>query len=207
MLRQSIRYVSVFCALFVLINFGCDSEKTSTGVELVADIDDLRVELACLGTGSSSVNCETADNDESRTIVSGKKGVTYDVTIRIRGLVEQKTYSGYSNEDGMWIEEGTPDGSTFNIFKLEISSPAQTYFLNSGSSYIDQCFLLDIQKTLVMDDRARVTLFADAGGDGLSTKNRDQNGNPIVVPNVPPAPNPFDGQFLQMDIISINVHE
>jgi hypothetical protein len=192
--------------IFILVGPGCDSEETVAGEDLIAEIDNLRVELPCLGAGSASVNCSTPDADEESTTLDGESGNTYDVTIRVRGVVEQKTYSDYSNPDGMWIEGGSPDGGTFNVFRLQISSPEKTIYLNSGTSGIDQCFPLDIQKTIVMDHGAVLALLADAGGDGLGTRNMDGSGEPIVVGGVSPYPYAFDGQFVQIDITDIKIH-
>ena len=197
----SIWYFLVSCLFTIILISNCNSD------EPIADIDNLRVELPCQGEGTAPVNCATGESVSSSTTVNGDEGVTYDVTVRIRGIVEQKTYVDYTNEDGMWIEGGTPDDGSFNIFMLEISSPAQTFYLNSGESGIDQCFPVDVQKTIVMDNGTTVELTADAGGDGLSTKNIDENDDPIVVPGIPPAPDPFEGQFLQLDVIGIEVHE
>ena len=199
--------IVVACCLCLLLALGsCDSDDPVDTNDLVAELAGLRVELACTGTGSASVNCATADVDEETSLLLGDDGVIYNVVLHFRGLVEQKSYSSPVSTDGMWIEGGTPDGSSFNIFKLEISSPPQIYYLNAGSSYIDECFVVNVQKTVVMSDSAVVTLTADAGGDALSTRNRDDQGNPIVVMGVPPYPNPFDGQFLQMDVVTITVH-
>ena len=198
-------FVSILGA-FVLMSAGCDSDDTITGEDSIAGIDNLRVELQCLGTGTASVNCYTADADDESTTIDGEAGTTYDVTIRLRGVVERKTYIDYTYSDGMWIEGGTPDGGTFNMFRLHVSSPDKTYYLNSGTSGIDECFLLDMQRTIVMDDGAVLTLLADSGGDNLGTINVDADGEPIVVTGVSPYPYAFNGQFVQIDVIDIEVH-
>lgn len=203
-------HLGLFCMLIclgsVLIMSGCDSDDTITGEDPAADIDGLRVELPCLGTGSASVNCATPDADDESTTIDGDGGVTYDITLRLRGIVEQKTYTDYTNAAGMWIEGGSPDGGSFNVFRLHVSSPEKTYYLNSGSSGIDECFLLDIQKTIVMDNGAVLTLLADAGGDALGTRNQDGDGVPIVVSGVPPYPYAYNGQFVQIDVVDVKVH-
>jgi hypothetical protein len=35
--------------------------------------------------------------------------------------------------------------------------------------------------------------------DGHGVSNREQ----LVVPGVPPAPDPFNGQFVQLDVVSV----
>lgn len=192
-------------AVFVLATVGCDSDETVTGEDQIAEIDGLRVELPCLGTGNASVNCDIPNTDDESTTIAGEPGTDYVVTIRVRGVVEQKTYSDYSESDGMWIVGGVPDGGSWNIFRLEVSSPEQTYYLNSGSSGYDECYALDIQKTILMTHGATLTLFADSGGDNLGTINMDGMGEPIVISGVPPYPLAFDGQFVQLDIVDVEI--
>jgi hypothetical protein len=199
-------YVWILVPALILVVFGCGSDETITGEEPIADINNLRVELECLGTGTADVNCSTTDVDEESTTIDGEAGTTYDVTIRLRGVVEQKTYTDYTSSDGMWIEGGTPDGGSFNIFRLHVSSPDKTYYMNSGASGYDECFLLDVQRTIVMDDGAVLTLLADSGGDNLGTRNMDGDEEPIVVTGVAPYPYAFNGQFVQIDVIAIGVH-
>lgn len=199
------RFFGFVMAAFILTAAGCGSDDTVTDEGFVADIDGLRVELQCLGPGSSSENCYIPDADDETTTISGDAGTTYIVTIRLRGVVEQKTYTDYSDSDGMWIVGGTPDGGTWNIFRLEVSSPGQTYYMNSGASGYDECYELNIQKTIVMEHGATLTLFAGSGGDNLGTLNLDGNDEPIIVSGVSPYPYAFDGQFVQLDIVDVEV--
>jgi len=192
-------------AAFVLTTAGCGSDETITGEDPIAVIDGLRVELQCIEPGSSSVSCYMPDADDETTTISGDAGTTYIVTIRLRGVVEQKTYTDYSDSDGMWIVGGVPDGGTWNIFRLEVSSPAQTYYMNSGASGYDECYELNIQKTIVMEHGATLTLFAGSGGDNLGTLNMDGNDEPIIVSGVSPYPYAFNGQFVQLDIVDVEV--
>jgi hypothetical protein len=53
-----------------------------------------------------------------------------------------------------------------------------------------------------MKANAEVTLTANPV-DGLEWGNEDMAGNPIVVPDVPPYPKPYNGQFVQMDVTSV----
>jgi hypothetical protein len=195
----------ILCMGCLLSMAGCGPEDKISGEDFVAAIDNLRVELPCLGSGSTNLNCAIPDADEESAAIKGDSGVIYEVTLRVRGVVEQKTYSDYTASDGLWIEGGTPDGGSSNIFRLHVSSPEETYHLNSGISGIDECFLLDVQKTVVMDDGATLTLLADSGGDGLGTKNIDGDGYPIVVSGVSPYPYAFDGQFVQIDIVDVRI--
>ncbi|MBU8922870.1 MAG: hypothetical protein KOO63_13725 [Bacteroidales bacterium] len=205
MRRFSIIFACGCCIGCILLMVGCSSDENITGSDPIASLDDIRVELPCTGDGNAQANCTTPESDEVSATLVGDEGVTYEVTIRLRGLVEQRTYTGWIMKDEMWIAGGTPAESSFNIFRIQISSPFQIYYLNAGSSGIDHCFLMDIQKTILMDHSATITLYAGSGGDGLSTKNMDDQGNPIIVSGVPPYPDPFDGQFVQIDVQSFAV--
>ena len=39
--------------------------------------------------------------------------------------------------------------------------------------------------------------------DGHEIENGDASNNPIVVPSIAPAPSPYDGQFIQMDVDAV----
>ena len=53
-----------------------------------------------------------------------------------------------------------------------------------------------------MDGGARVRLSGRVF-DGRQIRNMDIAGEPIVIDGVPPFPGVFDGQFIQMDVVSI----
>jgi hypothetical protein len=38
---------------------------------------------------------------------------------------------------------------------------------------------------------------------GKKSRNQDTTGTQIVVPGFPPAPNAYDGQFVQMDVAAV----
>jgi hypothetical protein len=122
------------------------------------------------------------------------------VTLRFRGVIELKTYNG-GTQDGYFLVGGSDNGDGWNVYELDVSDPPGHYFLNAGSSGIYRVWLLDITKTIPVAAGASVTLKADAK-DNAIIRNTDGT-NPIVVPGVPPAPEPYNGQFIQMDVISV----
>ena len=84
---------------------------------------------------------------------------------------------------------------------LDVSSPGQTYFVNQGISH-RVVVALDYTETVPIASGATVTLHADSR-DSYELRNVDSSGQPIVVPGVAPAPGAFDGQFVQMDVVSV----
>jgi hypothetical protein len=175
-----------------------------TCTDVAAGLSGLRWELPC-GADLGGHVC-AATTATSMTTLKGEAGKTYNVTLRFRGVVEQRTYTGGAI-DGYWVA-GAPaqtSGDAFNIYQLGVSSPAQTFYLNAGMSSIYRCFVIDYQETIAMAAGATVTLTADAV-DGHEIENLDMTtdpANPIIVPGVPPAPAAYNGQFIQMDVLSV----
>ena len=120
--------------------------------------------------------------------------MTYDVQMRFRGVVETEGYSGGTNDGAFFQIGGTPIRDGWNIYKLEISSPSQTDYLNRGEGGLRYCFPIDYAATVQMAAGATVTLTADpVDGAREEIVNIDESGKPIVVLGVPPAPKPSTG--------------
>jgi len=173
---------------------------------VAAAIDGLRWEIPCMArTQPELCRTQTAPITVS-ALLSGAPGASYDIALRFRGVVEPKTYTG-GTRDGSWQMGGTPAGDTANIYRLQVSDPAQTYYVNAGMTRPSNmlfCEALDFMKTVRARAGAMVTLTAEPL-DALQIVNRDQSGTPIVVPGIRPAPAAFDGQFVQMDVVSVAV--
>ena len=71
-------------------------------------------------------------------------------------------------------------------------------------SKIRHCWAIDYTQSVVVHAGDDV-LFEVTSTDGAIIKNRDAQGQPIVVPAVPPAPDSFNGQFVQIDVDRIEV--
>lgn len=175
----------------------------ATCVDVAASLSGLRWSLPCDGNISSAV-CAAAPQTVTSTTLRGAPGSRYDVTLRFRGVVEQKTYSG-GDSDGAYFQIGGSDnGDTYNVYSLSISSSTTTYFLNRGQSGMSRCWPLDYTKTIRMTAGSTVTLTAQSK-DNQEIRNIDGSGTPIVVPGIAPAPAAFDGQFIQMDVQNVTL--
>ncbi len=169
----------------------------------VGALKALRVELPCTAPMDAVVGCKSASPLTTAAILTGEAGTLYDVVLRFRGVVEQKTYTGGS-ADGSWYVGGAGvAGDGFNSYWLTIQDPPQTYFLNAGSSFIFQSFPIDYTRTVRVAAGSIVALSADAG-DGMEVRNFDATGVPIVISGLQAAPQPFDGQLVQMDVVAVN---
>ncbi len=169
--------------------------------DVAATLDGLRWELPCTKDTGDPTVCQTLPSVSVSATMGGAPGTYYDVTLRFRGVVEISRYDGGS-ASGYWQIGGSPpDGSNINVYGLLVSTPAQTYFVNQGIS-MRVVVPIDYTETVPIEAGATVTLQADSR-DAFQLRNVDASGNPIVVPGVRPAPMPFDGQFVQMDVVSV----
>jgi hypothetical protein len=125
--------------------------------DVVGSLQGLRWSIPCTAA-MDPAECDATSPAQQSTTVQGTAGVTYAVTLRFRGVVEQKTYSGRSDgglaatgtNASFFVEGATPAGDGYNVYSLTISSPAQTAYLNSGASYIGHCWPIDYTVTLPM---------------------------------------------------------
>ncbi|HEY5958793.1 MAG TPA: hypothetical protein VIV60_19665, partial [Polyangiaceae bacterium] len=170
-------------------------------VNVAGTMNGLTWTLPCTGAHSSA-SCATQATYETSTTLGGTAGITYAVTIRARGIVEQKAYTGGCVTEDGWQVEGNPAGDTYNVYKLEVSSPHQVLYLNPGASSIEHLWAIDLRRTIAIDAGASVTLYA-ASLDNAEIFNRDLAGTgTLSVPGVNIA-QPYDGQFVQLDVVSV----
>lgn len=141
-----------------------------------------------------------AEVTDQSTLV-GEPGGVYDVTVRVRGVVEMSAYMG-GMFDGPIYVGGSVD-SYWLPYGLTVSDPPQTYWLNPQGDGDLFTHGIDYTYTLPVVDGGELMLMAGPDNDGCSLFNHDPMGEPIVIPDVPPAPAAFDGQFIQIDIESI----
>jgi hypothetical protein len=162
----------------------------------------VRWELRCGRTsGSSDHLCETANRADDAATMAGAPGRLYDVTIRVRGVTEMKTVDG-GRWDPPFHVGGTARYDDWTEAGLTVSDPSGQYWLNSGSSGSDTCVGLDYERTIRIREGATVTVWGATRND-WSNRNFDDEGDPIVIDGVRPAPDPFDGQFIQVDAVAI----
>jgi len=172
----------------------------SSDTHVAAALSGLRWEMPC-SSEFNFWNCNVSDPAPVVATLGGVTGTTYRVTLRFRGVVEGKTYEGGTTFDH-FNAGGTAADDTFNVYELAVSEPPQSFYLNAGMSGVGSSFAIDYTATLEVAAGASVTLTATAV-DGVEHKNLDDNDSPIVVPEITPAPAPYDGQFIQMDVVSV----
>lgn len=138
------------------------------------------------------------DNFKQERKFDGEAGKRYKVTLRFRGVVEPMMYKDGKMDGDYFYIGGEPNNGTYNIYKLSISSPPSHYYLNRQDKVGHRIFTIDYTKTIEIDGGATVTFFGD-GQNGRLISNFSK----LVVPDVAPAPKPFNGQFVQVDVVEV----
>ena len=191
-------------------------------LDVVGSLDGLRWELPCQGpVRSDGISCVSPARFDTSTVAMGAAGARYRVTLHVRGVVEQRTYvdagpggaSAGPGDGGLhpdfFVEGGEPaaPGDPYNLYTLAVEYPVsgaatKQYRLNAGVSGLTFCDRIDYLATIEVETGSTLALSADAI-EGTIIANLDPMGQPIVVPDVPPAPAAFDGQFVQVDVVSV----
>jgi hypothetical protein len=182
--------------------FVCDAPEC---VDVAGALSGLLWQLPCDPPNANDGAACGASAQSASAMLAGAAGTTYDVTVRIRGVVEDRTYPN-GCKDG-YLGTGGTDGGTgdpYNVYKLSISSPPQTYYINSGTSYVTLVHALDYTFTFRADAGATVTLSADPI-EGHEIYNHDSAGMPVQVADSAGlgVTQPYDGQFAQLDVTAI----
>jgi hypothetical protein len=194
----------------VALSSGAQDAKTDTATKKVgASIHGYRYEFPCKGVmpenPKAGADCESGlvtgdpkktDNFKAERTFDGVAGKRYDVTLRFRGVVEPMMYKDGKQDGDYFYIGGEPNNGTYNIYKLTISSPPAHYFLNRQDKVGHRIFTIDYTKTIPIDGGAKVTFFGD-GQNGRLISNFAK----LVVPGIPPAPQPYHGQFVQVDVV------
>lgn len=171
---------------------GCDDIRRT--------LEMIRWESPCRG-GDGPERCRTDGPITAAFNLRGLPGSQYEVVLRFRGVVERRTYVGGYHEGGAWQIGGGPTANARNIFQLELTSPAQSIYLNRTDDQEEFCEIID--ERLAIRFNVGTSILANIQGRGAQLRNRGADGRPLVVAGVPPAPQPYNGQFIQLSVESI----
>ena len=196
-----------------LLSAGCSAIPDARNPEFAASLSGLRLEVPCANPKfNNDTEChwdpgllQTADPKWKlkREIVRtfrGETGLTYDVTLHVRGVVEPKNFTGGEVHDHFQIG-GEPVKNDYNFYSLHVSAPEATYTFNRNEEKVGHyTFPIDYSVTIPVRAGAVVTMGAYDSND-VAIANHQHH----IVAGVSPAPQAFDGQFFQLDVESIKV--
>ena len=145
--------------------------------------------------------CHCASIVNSNLVFNGVFGQTYTITARFRGVVETRAYSGGTPDPNSdWYVGGIDGTGSNNIYKLTISSPNQVFYLNNNA--VHNLVTIDYIQTFQITTGATLNLIGNSV-DGIQFANYL---NLTVSNNDPSRPinvsQPYNGEFVQMDILS-----
>jgi hypothetical protein len=132
----------------------------------------------------------------------GEASVTYDVTIRVRGLWEPTTIQGGQSPDpelDTFRAGGTPDHADYSQWHIQVSNPAQTYYLNVYSAVSHSIFQEDYEVTIPIAGGANVSVRVVDGNNRQI--NNNYTGRMLSIDGV--TAQPPDGQVMRLDLIDV----
>ena len=138
------------------------------------------------------------DNFTTQKVFGGEKGKRYQVTLRFRGVVEPMMYKDGKQVGDYFYIGGEKNNATYNVYQISVSSPKSHYFLNRQDKVGHQIFSIDYTQTIEIDGGATITFHGD-GQNGKMIANFKK----LVIPDVAPAPLPYNGQFVQVNVVEV----
>ncbi len=134
----------------------------------------------------------------------GDPNRTYDVALRVRGVVENRDYMSQGKKVGAWLLEqsGTelPKPGAIHVFGFTVRDPEKTFYFNSWNDVTTPARLVavDYQATLPIRGGSKVRVFEydDIGKIWA-------NAAKLTVPELPPYPEAVEGQYLHFDVLSV----
>jgi hypothetical protein len=182
----------------------------------------------CGGGGDPALAGECS-HDETVTI-GGTAGTMYNVTLRIRGLVEAKTFQGGMDRnssgtqvpaDGLYTGGQPNNGAdAYNIYMIRVASPEQDFFMNSVAAGADtrvrhSLFEIDFMFDLPVEGGTTVRLVsADPNNSAIKNCQDPDVGsvcNPHTLTNLDPliaddvGTGAYNGQFVGITVESVAV--
>ncbi len=209
-MHVSLRFLTLLTLGGIMASFLLAADETKPAKPGAA-IDGARWEFPCKGElpamPKEGATCEcalvkgdpkTTDNFTFERPFGGDTGKKYRVTLRFRGVVEPMKYKGGTKDGDYFYIGGEGDDPNYNIYQLKVSAPASHYFLNRQDKTGHQIFTIDYTKTIEIEGGATLTFYGN-GQNGKMIANFKK----LTIDSVPPAPEVFNGQFVQVNVVEV----
>jgi hypothetical protein len=201
---------SISLMLAVLMSGGCASTSATRNTG-AASLTGLRLEVPCADHFNGDTECHWSrellqppgsawklKRELVRTF-GGDPDVVYQVTLHVRGVVEPKNFVGGDVQFEHFQSGGTPVKNDYNFYNIEVSDPRAVYTVNRHADKVGHyTFPIDYLVTIPIRGGATFTMGAYDSND-VAIANHQRH----VVKGTAPDPQPFDGQFFQLDVQSI----
>ncbi len=175
-------------------------------ITFAGDLHELFIHDTCTGPNPSQPDtCVHEQRVERAVVFGGEPGSVYDVRLRIRGLVEPTTIASGQTplQDHPYFKVGgTVSAQDYSQWQIEVSEPAQTYWLNHYPTTSHTIYKEDFEATLQIAAGADVAVRVVDGNDrqidnareGLPDRRQQIEGVTTEV---------LDGQVLRLDVIAV----
>jgi hypothetical protein len=173
---------------------------------------------ACPNQGQPYLTLGMHNRDEHAKF-GGTAGTVYQVTIRVRGIVEPKHYTGGVKDtahEGFYTGGAPSTSGNYNVYLLKISGmQGQSYFLNSlNQQEAHFSYAIDYTVTIPIEGGADMWFLSDDSNcsaiKNCDTSSVDKPGNqpgckPITLAGFtePGITQPFNGQFIVIHVTDV----
>ena len=210
-------------AILCLLAFGCGREKISSAqmslspaptasqslsdeaMKAVAGLDKFFLHDKC--TAQYPPQPDTCLHDrvhEQSFTIGGKAGTVYDVTLRIRGIFEPTTITGSDTPDPehpYFKAGGTVSTTDWSQWRIEVSEPKQTYWLNHYPSVGHRIYKEDFEATIAVAAGSTVVVRVTDGNDRQIDNGKIAPDRQQIIAGV--VDQPLPGQMLRLDIMRV----
>lgn len=163
-----------------------------------ASLDNFRWQFQCDRDVGGDQECDSPDLTDSTKTFGGESSKSYTVELRFRGVVEPMMYKDGKLEGERFYTGGTTNNGTYNIYSIEVSDPKEVYFLNYNDSVGHDVFIVDYTAKIKIKGGAKVRLY----GNGQNLR-MIANYKKLVVPELDQDGKPFNGQYIQMNVVGV----
>jgi hypothetical protein len=217
------RFLQRALAVLCLAVFGCGCGKVAStrmslspppiapqllpdeAMEAVAGFDKFFLHDKC--TAQYPPQPDTCLHDRSHEqsfTIGGKAGTVYDVSLRIRGIFEPTTITGGDAPDPehpYFKVGGTVSTPDWSQWRIEVSEPKQTYWLNHYPSVGHKIYKEDFEATIAVAAGSTVVIRVTDGNDRQIDNGKIAPDRQQIIAGV--IDNPLPGQMLRLDIVHV----
>ena len=141
---------------------------------------------------------------EQSFTIGGKAGTVYEVTLRIRGIFEPTTITGGDTPDPghpYFKAGGTVSTPDWSQWRIEVSEPKQTYWLNHYPSVGHRIYKEDFEATITVAAGSTVVVRVTDGNDRQIDNGKIAPDRQQIIAGV--VDQPLPGQMLRLDIMRV----
>ena len=191
-------------ALFLLT--GSIVPAMAQPISPAAGFQGLFIHDACIGENTAQPDtCLHLRSHEKTFTFGGKPGTVYEVTLRVRGLLEPTTIEGGEAPDPThpYFKIGGQDiKSDYSRWHIDISAPQQSYTLNHYPATSHTIYKEDFEVTIPVAAGASVLVQTiDSNDREIDNGAKGKPDRQQIIEGITDAP--LAGQVLRLDVLRV----